>query len=183
MRDNTSCPNPVKPFRISLTDGAKPMTIAIFPGTFDPITFGHLDLIRRAAKMFDKVIVAVADNQNKHCLFSLDERARLAHDTTRDIPHVEVTHFSGLLVNQAKEVHATVIVRGLRAVQDFEYELQIAKMNNHLAPGIETVYLTPPSHLSFVASSIVREVASLGGDVSALVHPLVLAALQKAYKR
>lgn len=159
------------------------MSIAVFPGTFDPITLGHTDLIRRAAKMFDKVIVAVADNQNKRCLFTLDERTRLAHDTTRDMANVEVTHFNGLLVELARELGATVIVRGLRAVQDFEYELQIAKMNNHLAPGIETVYLTPPSHLSFVASSIVREVASLGGDVSALVHPLVLQALQNVYKR
>lgn len=159
------------------------MSIAVFPGTFDPITLGHLDLIKRSAKMFDKVIVAVADNQNKRCLFSLDERTRLAQDTTRDIPKVEVTHFSGLLVDLAKDLNASVIVRGLRAVQDFEYELQIAKMNQHLAPGIETVYLTPPGHLSFVASSIVREVASLGGDVSALVHPIVLEALLEAYPR
>lgn len=159
------------------------MTIAVFPGTFDPITLGHNDLIRRAANMFDKLIVAVADNQNKRCLFTLEERTRLAHDTTRDIPNVEVTYFPGLLVELAQKIGATVIVRGLRAVQDFEYELQIAKMNQHLAPGVETVYLTPPSHLSFVASSIVREVASLGGDVSELVHPLVLQALQKAYKR
>lgn len=159
------------------------MPIAIFPGTFDPITLGHNSLIRRAAKMFDKLIVAVADNQNKRCLFSLDERTRLAHDTTRDIPNVEVTHFSGLLVELAQDIGATVIVRGLRAVQDFEYELQIAKMNQHLAPGVETVYLTPPAHLSFVASSIVREVASLGGDVSELVHPIVFKALNNAYKR
>lgn len=159
------------------------MTTAVFPGTFDPITLGHLDLIRRAALMFDRVIVAVADNQNKRCLFNLDERTRLAQAVTQDMPKVSVTHFSGLLVDLAQELNATVIVRGLRAVQDFEYELQIAKMNQHLAPGIETVYLTPPSHLSFVASSIVREVASLRGDVSALVHPLVLEALNQAYPR
>lgn len=159
------------------------MTIAVFPGTFDPITLGHIDLIRRAAKMFDKVIVAVADNQNKRCLFTLDQRTQLAKESTVDKPNVEVTHFSGLLVELAQEIGATVIVRGLRAVQDFEYELQIAKMNQHLAPGIETVYLTPPSHLSFVASSIVREVASLGGDVSELVSPVVLQALNKAYPR
>jgi pantetheine-phosphate adenylyltransferase len=159
------------------------MTIALFPGTFDPITLGHLDLIHRATKLFDKVIVAVADNQNKRCLFNLDERTRLAQETTHDMPKVEVTQFSGLLVELAQKIGATVIVRGLRAVQDFEYELQIAKMNHHLAPGIETIYFTPPSHLSFVASSIVREVASLHGDVSALVHPLVLQALQQAYPR
>jgi len=159
------------------------MTIALFPGTFDPITLGHLDLIHRATKLFDKVIVAVADNQNKRCLFNLDERTRLAQETTHDMPKVEVTQFSGLLVELAQKIGATVIVRGLRAVQDFEYELQIAKMNHHLAPGIETIYFPPPSRLSFVASSIVREVASLHGDVSELVHPLVLQALQQAYPR
>lgn len=155
------------------------MTIALFPGTFDPITLGHLDLIQRATKLFDKVIVAVADNQNKRCLFTLDQRTHLAQQTTREMPKVEVTQFSGLLVKHAQDLHATVIVRGLRAVQDFEYELQIAKMNHHLAPEIETLYFTPPSHLSFVASSIVREVANLGGDVSELVHPAVLKALKE----
>jgi pantetheine-phosphate adenylyltransferase len=159
------------------------MTIALFPGTFDPITLGHLDLIRRATHLFDQVVVAVADNQNKHCLFNLEERTRLVQVTTQDMPRVEVTHFSGLLVNLAEALGATVIVRGLRAVQDFEYELQIARTNQHLAPGIETLYFTPPPHLSFVASSIVREVASLHGDVSALVHPQVLAALNQAYPR
>lgn len=157
------------------------MPIAIFPGTFDPMTLGHIDLIRRASKLFDKVIIAVANNSNKACLFTADERVSLAKGSVEGIPHVEVRAFSGLLVNFAQSLNATVIVRGLRAVQDFEYELQIAKMNSHLAPQIETIYLTPPSHLSFVASSIVREVASLRGDVSALVPPLVLEALTQKY--
>lgn len=157
------------------------MAIAIFPGTLDPITLGHLDLITRASRLFDKVIIAVAANSNKQCLFTADERVSLAKAATQGIPHVEVQPFTGLLVNFAQSVNANVIVRGLRAVQDFEYELQIAKMNHHLAPSIETIYLTPPSHLSFVASSIVREVASLHGNIDALVPPAVRDALNQKY--
>lgn len=157
------------------------MPIAIFPGTFDPITLGHIDLITRASRLFDKVIIAVAANSNKHCLFSADERVDLARASLKHIPHVHIQSFTGLLVDFAQSVNATVIVRGLRAVQDFEYELQIAKMNHHLAPSIETLYLTPPSHLSFVASSIVREVASLQGNIDALVSPAVKDALKQKY--
>lgn len=157
------------------------MAIAIFPGTFDPVTLGHLDLITRASRLFDKVIIAVAANSNKQCLFTADERVALAKASIEGIPHVEVQPFTGLLVNFAQSVKANVIVRGLRAVQDFEYELQIAKMNHHLAPSIETIYLTPPSHLSFVASSIVREVASLHGNIDALVPPAVRDALNQKY--
>jgi pantetheine-phosphate adenylyltransferase len=159
------------------------MAIAIFPGTFDPITLGHIDLITRASRLFDKVIIAVAVNPNKQCLFSADERVALAKASVEDIPQVDVQPFTGLLVDFAQGLKANVIVRGLRAVQDFEYELQIAKMNYHLAPSIDTIYLAPPSHLSFVASSIVREVASLQGNIDALVPPAVRDALKQKYEK
>lgn len=158
------------------------MPIAIFPGTFDPITLGHVDLIARAAQLFEKVVVAITVKQNnKLCLFTIDERVDMARRSTQHIPHVEVQSFSGLLVDFAKSQKATVIVRGLRAVQDYEYELQIAKINAYLAPNIETIYLSPPPQLSFVASSIVREVASLQGNIDGLVPPAVRDALHAKY--
>lgn len=159
------------------------MIKAIFPGTFDPITLGHVDLIERAAKLFDEVIVAVAENPKKQSLFSLEERTALATEATQHLSKVTVASFSNLLVEFAKTHDVSVIVRGLRAVADFEYELGIAKMNQRLAPEIETIYLTPPSHLSFVASSIVREVASLHGDVSSMVHPTAVVALKAKFEQ
>lgn len=158
------------------------MTRAIFPGTFDPITLGHADLIKRASKLFDHVIVAVADNANKMCLFSLDEREALAQTALSELSNVSVTTFDGLLVDCARQHNAQVILRGIRAVADFEYEKQMTHMNRHLAPTIDTIYLCPPTDLSFVASSLVREVASLGGDVAAFVHPFIGQALREKFQ-
>lgn len=159
------------------------MKTAIFPGTFDPLTHGHTDLINRAAKLFDSVIVAVADNPNKNCLFTVDERTQLAQDALQNISNVTITRFSGLLVDFAKTQNAQVIIRGVRSHIDFEYELQMTQVNNQLAPEIQTIYLSPPPNLSFVASSLVREVASLGGNVSAYVDATVLEALQGKFAR
>jgi pantetheine-phosphate adenylyltransferase len=158
------------------------MTTAIFPGTFDPITIGHTDLIQRASKLFDELIVAVADNQNKNSLFSLDERLQLAEKALHG-QNVKILPFSGLLVKFAKQQDAHVIIRGVRSHADFEYELQMTQANSQMAPDIETVYLTPSVHLSFIASSLVREIASLGGDVSAYVDATVADALQSKFSR
>ncbi len=156
---------------------------ALFPGTFDPLTHGHTDLIQRACHLFDKVIVAITDNSNKTSLFTVEERLALAKQVLKDIPQVHVMSFSGLLVNFAKQQKAQVIIRGVRSSADFEYELQMTQVNRHLAPEIETVYLTPSPSLSFIASSLVREVVRLGGDVSTYVDPIVLRALHNKYAR
>lgn len=156
-------------------------TRVIYPGTFDPITNGHLDLIERAAAMFDTVIVGVAYNPTKKPLFDLDERVALAQSVTQHLPNVEIVGFSGLLVNFAKEHNANVLVRGLRAVSDFEYEFQLASMNRHLMPDVETMFLTPAEQFSFVSSSLVKEIAMLNGDVSKFAHPLVLDALKDKF--
>ena len=151
---------------------------AVYPGTFDPITNGHADLVARASRFFDRIVVAVADNPKKRPLFSLEERIALAQSVFADEPKVEVCGFSGLLVDFVHEVGGQAILRGLRAVSDFEYEFQLATMNRRLAPEIETLYLTPAEQNTFISSSLVREIACLGGDVSPFVHPVVAEALR-----
>ena len=151
---------------------------AIYPGTFDPITNGHADLIQRAAKLFDKVIVAVAAHSGKKPAFSLEERIELAREVTADIDGIEVCGFDSLLVNFARERGAQVILRGLRAVSDFEYEFQLAGMNRKLSPEIETLYLMPSEQYTYISSSLVKEVAALDGDISKFVHPHVNIALK-----
>ena len=155
--------------------------IAIYPGTFDPITNGHTDLVERGARMFDRIIIAVAANPGKGPLFSLPERVEMTQQVMAHLDNVEVRGFDSLLSNYATEVGAGVIVRGLRAVSDFEYEFQLASMNRRLQPHIETIFLTPAEQYGFISSSLVREVAKLGGDVSAFVHPVVQTALKKKF--
>jgi pantetheine-phosphate adenylyltransferase len=156
--------------------------IAVYPGSFDPITKGHEDLIHRSLEFVDQLIVAVAVNVAKQPLFSLEERVALITVAVPD-QRVKVQSFEGLLAEFAKKVGAAVIVRGLRAVSDFEYEFQMALMNRNLAPKIETVFLVPAFDLTYLSSSLVREVARFGGDVSALVHPKVQDALKKKFKQ
>ncbi len=154
------------------------MTItAIYPGTFDPITHGHTDLIQRAARLFDHVIVAIAANPTKKPFFPLEKRIALARAVLKDLGNVEVCGFDTLLAHYAAERNAQIIVRGLRAVSDFEYEFQLASMNRRLAPKVETLFLTPAEQYAYISSSLVREIAALGGDVSAFVHEEVKAAL------
>ena len=152
--------------------------IALYPGTFDPITNGPTDLIERAARLFDRVIVAIAASSKKQPSFSLEERIDLAQAVLGGLANVEVCGFDALLADYAQQRDAQVILRGLRAVADFEYEFQLASMNRRLAPQLETVFLTPAEGYVFISSSLVKEVASLGGDVSAFVHPKTRAALQ-----
>lgn len=146
---------------------------AVYPGTFDPITNGHFDLIERASRFYDRLIIAVADNRNKKSLFSLEERVALAKEVTQHLKNVEVVGFSGLLVDFVSDIGGSVLLRGLRAVSDFEYEFQLASMNRKLAPEIETMFMTPAEQYSFISSSLVREISALGGDVSEFVHPSV----------
>ena len=149
------------------------MTIrAVYPGTFDPITNGHEDLIQRASRLFDQVVVGVAHSQAKRPFFSLDERVALARDVLAPYQNVSVLGFGGLLSEFVRDQSAGVILRGLRAVSDFEYEFQLAGMNRRLAPGVETLFLTPSDKYLFLSATIVREIAVLGGDISAFVHPL-----------
>ena len=157
------------------------MAIAIYPGTFDPATLGHIDLISRAAKLFDEVIVAVAENRGKAPLFSLEERVSMLKDSINELGNVRVIGFNNLLMDCAREQKANTILRGLRAVSDFEYEFQLASMNRHLDPSIETTFLTPSENYAFVSSTLIKEVASLGGDVSEFVSPQVMEALKIAY--
>ncbi|MBS3953584.1 MAG: pantetheine-phosphate adenylyltransferase [Methylicorpusculum sp.] len=154
---------------------------AIYPGTFDPVTNGHLDLIARAAKLYDQVIVAVAENNNKSPLFSIEERVALARAVTSDFANVNVIGFDNLLVDCAKEQGAHVILRGLRAVSDFEYEFQLAGMNRRLSPDLETVFLTPAEQYEFISSSMIREIARLKGNVSSFVPDVVLNGLIKKF--
>ena len=146
---------------------------AIYPGTFDPITNGHLDLVARAAQLYDEVLIAVATNKTKSPLFSLDERVKLAQSVSAEFKNVRVIGFDNLLVDCARQYGARVILRGLRAVSDFEYEFQLAGMNRRLAPELETVFLTPAEQYEFISSSMIREIARLKGDVSCFVSPLV----------
>jgi pantetheine-phosphate adenylyltransferase len=148
------------------------ITRAVYPGTFDPITNGHEDLIQRASRLFDHVVVGVAHSQSKRPFFSLEERTALAKEVLSPYKNVSVLPFSGLLSQFVKEQSASVILRGLRAVSDFEYEFQLAGMNRRLAPGVETLFLTPSDKYLFLSATIVREIAVLGGDIAAFVHPL-----------
>ena len=152
---------------------------AMYPGTFDPITNGHRDLVRRAAGLFDRVIVAIASNPNKAPMFPLEARVDLARRVLHDVPNVEVLGYSGLTVEFARQHKVGVVVRGLRAVSDFEFEFQLANMSRHLAREIETVFLTPQEQFTFISSSLVREIAVLGGDVREFVDPIVEAELKK----
>ena len=152
---------------------------AMYPGTFDPITNGHTDLVRRAAGIFDRVIVAIAANPNKAPLFTLDQRVDLARRVLADLPNVEVMGYSGLTVEFARKHNLSVVVRGLRAVSDFEFEFQLANMSRHLAREIETVFLTPQEQFTFISSSLIREIAVLGGETKEFVHPIVEAELKK----
>jgi len=155
-----------------------PTNRVIYAGTFDPITLGHDDLVRRAAALFDEVILAVADSSSKRPLFTPDERVDLARQSLARFPNVRVMRFSGLLIDFARSHGANVILRGLRAVSDFDYEFQLAGMNRKLDPAIETIFLTPAEQYLFISATLVREIAVLGGDVSRFVHPIVLERLK-----
>jgi pantetheine-phosphate adenylyltransferase len=156
---------------------------AVYPGTFDPITRGHEDLVRRAAGIFDHVLLAIAANPGKAPMFDVEERVALARDVLADIKNVQVVGYSGLTVEFARTQGIGVIVRGLRAVSDFEFEFQLANMGRHIAPDVETVYLTPKEQFTFISSTLVREIATLGGSVGDFVHPLVEAAFRRKVKR
>ena len=156
---------------------------AVYPGTFDPITNGHVDLMLRAAPLFERVIVGVAESPSKGPGFSLEERIELARLALSEVPNVEVRGFTSLLAHFVTEVGGGVLLRGLRAVSDFEYEFQLASMNRHLIPDVETLFLTPAEQYGFISSSLVREIARLGGDVSGFVHPAVQAAMKQKWRR
>ena len=156
-----------------------PITRAIYPGSFDPITKGHIDLVERASKLFDEVVVAVADSHGKRTLFTLDERVALIQNTTRQMSGVTVIGFSGLLIDFARQMETNIVIRGLRAVSDFEYEFQLSWMNRQMEPDIETLFFAPAEDYAFVAASLVKEIAQLGGDVSQFVHPEVNRALKE----
>jgi pantetheine-phosphate adenylyltransferase len=151
----------------------------MYPGTFDPITLGHEDLVRRASNLFERVVVAIAANPSKEPMFSLEERVGLARSALADVDNVEVSGYDGLTVDFARENDLQVILRGLRAVSDFEYEFQLANMNRHLADDVETAFLTPNENYNFISSSLVREICSMGGDISEFVSPIVNEALVK----
>ncbi|MFA5172647.1 MAG: pantetheine-phosphate adenylyltransferase [Sulfuriferula sp.] len=153
--------------------------IAVYPGTFDPVTCGHEDLVRRATRIFDEIVVAVALGGHKQPFFDLDMRVAMAQKVFADMPNVRVVGFSGLLMDFVAAQSSHIVLRGLRAVSDFEYEFQLAGMNRNLNPQVETVFLTPAEQFMFVSASMVREIAMLGGNVSPYVHPSVLAQLQK----
>jgi pantetheine-phosphate adenylyltransferase len=153
--------------------------IALYPGTFDPITNGHYDLVRRAASIFDRVVVAIAASPSKEPAFSLAVRVKLARAVLADVANAEVCGFEGLTVEFARQRGITVILRGLRAVSDFEFEFQLAAMNRHLNPQIETIFMAPDENFTFISSTLVREIGGLGGDLSQFVHPLVEAELKK----
>lgn len=156
-------------------------TSALYPGTFDPLTRGHEDIVRRATRIFDRVVVAVAANPNKAPTFDVTERVELARQVLADLRNVEVIGYSGLTAEFARARGLHVIVRGLRAVSDFEFEFQLANMGRHLQPDVETVFMVPTERFTFISSTLVREIASLGGDVSSFVHPAVEAALRRRF--
>lgn len=153
----------------------------VYPGTFDPVTNGHIDLVQRAAKLFERVVVAVATSEKKAPLFSLEERVSLLQEGLRQVPAAEVVPFQGLLIDFVTAQQSHCVLRGLRAVADFEYEFQLANMNRAMNPEFESVFLTPSAELSYISSSLVREIASLGGDVSGFVTPNVAQALKQKF--
>ncbi|TDR31254.1 pantetheine-phosphate adenylyltransferase [Hydromonas duriensis] len=155
--------------------------IAVYPGTFDPLTRGHEDLIRRGAKMFDTVVVGVADSKNKKPFFNLEERVALAKEVLNHNANIQVVGFSGLLKDFVREHNGNVILRGLRAMSDFEYEFQMAGMNRYLMPDIETIFMTPSDQYQFISGTMVREIAALGGEISKFVFPSVEAAVKAKY--
>ena len=157
--------------------------IAVYPGSFDPPTRGHTDLVTRSLALADRVIVAIARNSTKEPLFTVEERLEMLRQVSGGEARIEFRAFDGLLVDFARAVGATLIIRGLRAVSDFEYEFQMAMMNRHLLPGLETVFLVPPEDATYLSSSLVREVARYGGDVSTLVHPVVGEALRRRFAK
>lgn len=161
------------------TDFSKRHTKILYPGTFDPITNGHVDLVTRAARLFDEVVIAVASGHHKKPLFNFEERVALVETVFADLPQVSVIGFEGLLVDFMREKNATAVLRGLRAMSDFEYEFQLANMNRELDENFEAVFLTPSQNYSFISSTMIREIAKLGGDVSKFVPPCVLQAFDK----
>lgn len=158
------------------------MLTATYPGTFDPMTSGHLDLVRRACRIFPRVIIAVAESKRKHTLFRLEERVRMAKEATKDLPNTEVLGFEGLLADFMRTHHAACIIRGARAVSDFEYEFQMAGMNRRLMPEVETIFLTPAEQFQFISGTFVREIAMMGGDISSFVPENVRIALERKRK-
>ena len=158
------------------------MKTIVYPGTFDPITNGHIDLIERASKLFDRLIVGIASNQKKSPLFDIDERIALASESLQHLPNVEIKGFDYLLVNFVKDCGGVAVMRGLRAVSDFEYEFQLANMNRALSPEIESIFLTPAEKFSYISSSLVREISSLDGDVTKFVPTNVANALLKKFQ-
>ena len=159
------------------------MVAVVYPGTFDPITNGHTDIIARATRLFDRVVLAVAANPGKQPVFSLDERVSMVRAAIESMPRVEIVPFRTLLMDFVRAQGAQAVLRGLRAVSDFEYEFQLASMNRRLAPEVETLFLTPAEQYAYISSSLVREIAALGGDVSEFVHPVVQRALRSRYSQ
>ncbi|MBT5387716.1 MAG: pantetheine-phosphate adenylyltransferase [Porticoccaceae bacterium] len=159
------------------------MKTIVYPGTFDPITNGHIDLVERAAKLFDKVVIGIASSQRKSPLFSIEERIQLASDALSHVPNIEIRGFDYLLVNFVNDCKADAILRGLRAVSDFEYEFQLANMNRALSPDLESIFLTPAERFSYISSSLVREISSLDGDVSKFVPANVVDALSQKFSQ
>jgi pantetheine-phosphate adenylyltransferase len=158
------------------------MITVVYPGTFDPITNGHSDLVRRASRLFGRIIVAVAKNTGKNPAFALEQRVALVKTVLKDVKNIEIRSFDNLLVEFVQQHQGDVILRGLRAVSDFEYEFQLAGMNRRLAPDVETMFLTPAEQFAYISSGLVREIAALGGNVSDFVHPDVQAALSERFK-
>jgi len=165
------------------TDGSKKMRTALYPGTFDPITNGHLDLIERASRIFDHLVVAVADNPAKETLLSREERVSLLEASVKKLKNVEVKHFSGLTVEYARKLKVTAIVRGLRVFSDFEYEFQMALMNRKLVPEVETVFLVPSEQHTYVSSTLIKDIAGFGSDISSFVPPPVVEMLRDRFKK
>jgi pantetheine-phosphate adenylyltransferase len=161
----------------------KPTRVAIYPGSFDPLTNGHVDIIERGSRIFDSIIVAILANVEKTPLFTESERVAIIRDVFKDKPNVQVETFNGLLVDYAQRKRATVLVRGLRAVSDFEYEFQMALMNRHLAPGLETVFMMPAEQYTYISSRLIKEVFTLGGEVTSLVPAVVEERLREKAKR
>ena len=159
------------------------MKIAVYPGSFDPFTNGHLDILKRAASLFDHIIVGVLVNQNKNCLFSPEERVDMINEATQGLENVRVMHFNGLLVDFCGKVGARAVIRGLRAVSDYEYEVQMFAANFHLEPNVETVFLMSQPKYSFLSSSVVKEIACYGGDISDMVPQCILESIKKQIKR